>query len=275
MQRGILGFLRTKTRIGTTMISYWPVAQEVSFMRWQSNNHIPTRISSNRPLSSLKLSPLPSTNMKTIEAGLHVTTQVHEVKKSKFIGYVSPAATYDDALAVLNEIKTKLHPKARHWCHGYIALNSMNQIEQRSCDDGEPTGTAGQPILSAIQMAQVVNVVCVIVRYYGGIQLGTGGLIRSYGKAAQDILRQAPTAHFAPQNEIHIQLHSIQYVSAVYDLVNSKMTDCSVVKDTYDVDGNVFLTIIVNESETTRLMEQLNDVTRGNISFLAANLDVE
>lgn len=222
-------------------------------------------------LMSSSASASSSMDLKTVEAGLHVTNQINEVNKSKFIGYVSHVTSYKDALITLDEIKTKLHPKARHWCHGYIVSNNSSHLEQRSNDDGEPAGTGGQPILSALQTEQFINVICVVVRYYGGIQLGTGGLIRAYGRAAQDVLRQAPTKPILPKTKMQIKLNSMQFVGAVFDLINNKMKDCMILEDKYYDDGSLSLTVEINESDASRFKEDLNDVTRGKVFFIPSS----
>jgi len=105
---------------------------------------------------------------------------------SKFIAYVFPM----DSLSKLDERITLLkseHPKARHNCYGYRIL-SENGIREYSSDDGEPSGSAGRPILSAIRSAELINVGCVVVRYFGGTKLGVPGLIEAYKESTRDAL---------------------------------------------------------------------------------------
>lgn len=122
----------------------------------------------------------------------HTVKQVSEVKleinKSLFIAYTSPAATETAAIAFIQEIK-KLHKEANHNCSAYV-IGQHGQT-QKADDDGEPGGTAGRPILEVINKSSVKNAVIVVTRYFGGIKLGTGGLIRAYTKAAVDGLAAA------------------------------------------------------------------------------------
>ena len=104
------------------------------------------------------------------------------VKKSRFIAYTAVAKSEDEAKAFIAE-KTKEHKKARHVVFAYVLPN----IEKWN-DDGEPRGTAGLPLLNAIKRRNLSNVVVVVVRYFGGILLGKGGLMRAYGKAAGQAL---------------------------------------------------------------------------------------
>lgn len=104
------------------------------------------------------------------------------INKSRFIGYSLPIDNEDDALSFIEEIKT-LHRDATHNVYGYV-LGDDNSV-QRYSDDGEPNGTAGIPVLEVIKKEDLRNVVVVITRYFGGIKLGTGGLIRAYTKGAK------------------------------------------------------------------------------------------
>lgn len=104
------------------------------------------------------------------------------INKSRFIGYSMPIDSEEDALKFIEEIKT-LHRDATHNVYGYV-VGDDNSI-QRYSDDGEPSGTAGIPVLEVIKKEDLRNVVVVVTRYFGGIKLGTGGLIRAYTKGAK------------------------------------------------------------------------------------------
>lgn len=109
-------------------------------------------------------------------------------KKSRFIGYAAPAPTEAAAQAFLQEIRTR-HRDATHNCYAY-QVGEFNQY-QRSSDDGEPSGTAGRPILEVIKGSGLANVIVVVTRYFGGTLLGTGGLVRAYSAAAAAALAAA------------------------------------------------------------------------------------
>ena len=111
-------------------------------------------------------------------------------KRSRFIGRVNRVETEAEARAYIEKIK-KQHYDARHNCWCYI-LHDGNIV--RYGDDGEPQGTAGQPMLNVFQREGVENVVCVVTRYFGGVLLGAGGLTRAYGKSAKDALDVAGKA---------------------------------------------------------------------------------
>lgn len=106
-------------------------------------------------------------------------------KKSRFFGYLLPCEKVEEVENAL-KILWKEHKKATHICYAY----SFSQpFEEKCCDDGEPKGTAGQPILSVIKKKKLQNVAVVVVRYFGGIKLGAGGLVRAYTKSASEALK--------------------------------------------------------------------------------------
>jgi len=109
-----------------------------------------------------------------------------EEKRSKFLAYCAPISTEEEAILTLNKIRLK-HKDASHNCYAY----QINGGSIRFSDDGEPQGTAGIPILNVFQKQEIVNFICVITRYYGGTQLGTGGLVRAYTKATKEAMEVA------------------------------------------------------------------------------------
>ena len=114
-------------------------------------------------------------------------------KKSEFIGYLCPVVTDEQATNFIGEIKA-MHRKARHNCYCYI-LRDNNIV--RYSDDGEPAGTAGIPIFEALKKAELVDVCCVVTRYFGGILLGGGGLVRAYTKATAMAIETAKIKQMA------------------------------------------------------------------------------
>lgn len=122
-------------------------------------------------------------NLRTLAAGIFQQTYV--VQKSRFIAYAQRVNNVQEAQTFLKSVAL---PDATHHCYAYI----VNEA-QKSSDNGEPSGTAGIPILQAIKQKNLVNVAVAVERFFGGIKLGTGGLARAYGKAASDVLEQAKT----------------------------------------------------------------------------------
>ena len=110
-----------------------------------------------------------------------------EIKKSKFISFLVPINEFD---ALHIQLKEK-HPKANHivWAKRY--LNEYEQIVENCSDDGEPKGTSGPPVLNVMRGCELIECGILVVRYFGGIKLGTGGLVRAYGSAAKDVIANA------------------------------------------------------------------------------------
>lgn len=110
-----------------------------------------------------------------------------EVKKSRFIARAARVTTREEAIAVLERVRHD-HPQARHHCWAYLLGNPDAASSAATSDAGEPAGTAGKPILGVIQHKRIGDVIVVVTRYFGGIKLGAGGLVRAYAGAAEAVL---------------------------------------------------------------------------------------
>jgi uncharacterized YigZ family protein len=111
------------------------------------------------------------------------------VKKSRFFGESTVVRTQAEVKAFLTQVQER-NPRASHYCYAY-SIGSGSALREYATDAGEPTHSAGPPILSAVRGFGLSNVICVVARYYGGINLGIGGLIRAYGQCARDCLQNA------------------------------------------------------------------------------------
>ena len=111
-------------------------------------------------------------------------SSVYEEKKSKFYAFLAPYKEFDD---VMKRLKDK-HPKARHFVYAYRYLNEFDQIIENSSDDGEPKGTSGKPCLNVLAGNELINRFVIVVRYFGGVKLGTGGLVREYSDAVNSVI---------------------------------------------------------------------------------------
>lgn len=155
-------------------------------------------------------------------------------KKSHFIATVHPVESEEEALAFLEEMKKK-YWDARHNCYAYSI--GMNREFTRCSDDGEPSGTAGRPMLDVILGEDIYNVAVVVTRYFGGVLLGTGGLVRAYSKAVQEGL--AASKVILKQKGIALKittdytgLGKIQYIAGERNIpvLDSEYTDKVVMK---------------------------------------------
>lgn len=125
-------------------------------------------------------------------------------KNSKFFGYTFPVKTEDEAKIHVEALK-KQHHSARHWCYAYQLGIQEKQYQFRVNDDGEPNNSAGMPIYGQIQSFEVTNILIVIVRYFGGVKLGVGGLINAYKTAAQMALEQSKIVEKTINQEIQLK----------------------------------------------------------------------
>jgi len=122
--------------------------------------------------------------MKTLNS---VSAATLEVKKSKFHSFLVPFSMYEEKL---EELK-KRHPKANHYVRAFRYLNEHNQIVEASSDDGEPRGSSGRPTLKVLQGNDLINIGIITVRYFGGILLGVGGLVKAYSDVANLAVKNA------------------------------------------------------------------------------------
>lgn len=121
--------------------------------------------------------------------------QVYEVKKSRFIARIACASNRAQALRILEKSKID-YPDARHHCWAYLIGDPKAPKTMAASDDGEPSGTAGKPILNVLQHKNVGDLMVVVIRYFGGIKLGAGGLVRAYSNAAQLAMDQLSTKEY-------------------------------------------------------------------------------
>ncbi len=149
----------------------------------------------------------------------NIETELIE-KKSKFLTSLIHVKTIEDVNFHLKEIK-KTHPNARHYCYAYIL---DNQNIQKSNDDGEPKGTAGVPILEVLKHHNLTNVLCVVTRYFGGVLLGKGGLIRAYQGGASSALKKASF-----YEEAFKSVYTISIPYSLYDSLKHYLTTKAVI----------------------------------------------
>ena len=131
----------------------------------------------------------------------------YEDRKSVFIGYAVPTSTEEEALDVIARVKKK-YPDARHHVYAYVLRE--NSV-MRFTDDREPQGTAGMPVLDVIRKNGCVDVILIVVRYFGGTLLGTGGLVRAYTAAALGALKNAEIIKYDVYNELSISVNYSDY----------------------------------------------------------------
>ncbi|WP_321277475.1 YigZ family protein [Thiomicrorhabdus indica] len=127
-----------------------------------------------------------------------------EIKKSRFIAYAKGISSREEGMLWLETLKAK-YPDARHHCWAYLIGNPKCAANAGMGDDGEPSGTAGKPILNVLNHKNVGDVMICVVRYFGGIKLGAGGLTRAYGQAAQAVMEILRVVEQVPMTEMTVK----------------------------------------------------------------------
>lgn len=180
-------------------------------------------------------------------------------KKSEFIGYLCPVSNEQEAIDFVNEIRA-MHRKATHNCYAYI-LRDNNTA--RHSDDGEPGGTAGVPIYDVLNKFGVTDIACVVTRYFGGILLGAGGLVRAYSKGASEALEAAEIVAMELADSISV---SVDY--SLFGTANSTLLEYgAVIRDTVYAD-NVCIYADIKCSDTAALTEKIIDRCNGKAEIV-------
>ena len=176
-------------------------------------------------------------------------------KKSRFIGRVWPVETEEEALARIAEMK-KQHYDATHNCWAYVIKDGP----MRFSDDGEPGGTAGNPMMQVLQRENIHNVCCVVTRYFGGILLGAGGLVRAYTKGAKIAVDAA--------GKSMKRVWSVLYVPCPYTFYERIKLEVeafgAIIRDT-QFGAEVELEILVAQPQAQALLDKIVDMTSGTV----------
>ena len=182
------------------------------------------------------------------------------IQKSRFIGYAAPCETEEEALAFLQSIRDR-HRDSRHACYAYII--GQNEGVMRYSDDGEPGGTAGLPIMGVLRGRHLVNCAVVVVRYFGGILLGTGGLVRAYSEAcwiavqAAGVMRMDWTCR---------ELCEVPY--SCWDSLQHTVRSLPVQLEDIQFETAVAFTLLVREADRDRILDALQRVTNRQLTCL-------
>ncbi|CAM9416701.1 unnamed protein product [Chrysoparadoxa australica] len=191
---------------------------------------------------------------KEITTVVGVSSAEHIVKKSRFLASCYHAPGQKDFKNVLENLHAE-HPKARHICWAWTGIGT----ESRFDDDGEPGGTAGRPILASIQGEALSETLVCVVRYFGGIKLGTGGLVRAYGSAARLSIEAAEREVKLPTSNLAVQVPQ-SMVGTVYAAARS--TGAEALEEVYK-GAEVVVTVKLKSSEVQEFTARVGDATRG------------
>jgi uncharacterized YigZ family protein len=177
------------------------------------------------------------------------------IEKSRFICYINRATTEEEAIQFIQQIKKK-HWDATHNCSAYI-IGEHDQI-QKANDDGEPSGTAGVPMLEVLKKKGLKDTVAVVTRYFGGIKLGAGGLVRAYGKSVSEGLKAAGIVERRLVRVMHVVIDYTWLGKVENELRSSVYT----IKDIHYLE-NVELEIFVDEEKKQTFIEWMMELTNG------------
>jgi len=169
-----------------------------------------------------------------------------EEKRSKFIGYCTSVNNEPEAKAVIAEIRAA-HPKANH---NVFAYSTLDDNIVRMSDDGEPSGSAGMPVLNVFQKSGVINFVCVVTRYFGGTLLGAGGLVRAYSKAAKGAMDAA-----GAQEQMTTKLYKVTCAYNRFDQVKYHFEKQEIPILQTDFTTHCELTVEVTEFQEAKFLE--------------------
>ena len=182
------------------------------------------------------------------------------INKSRFIGYACPCETEEEALAFLTKIRTK-HKDATHNC--YASVIGKNSGIMRYSDDGEPGGTAGLPMMEVLKAQGVVNCCVVVTRYFGGILLGAGGLVRAYTQGSVIALKAAQVVIMEPS-----QRYLCEVAYPLWDRVTHALKTMPVQLVSSEFTTAVGFTLLVREKDAQAMIDDLVRLTDAKFEYL-------
>lgn len=177
---------------------------------------------------------------------------IHSVKNSKFIGYSFYVNSEIEIKEFIKEIKLK-HPKANHHCFAWRLGFDKNNY--RTNDDGEPAGTAGKPIISRIDSNKITNVLIIVTRYFGGIKLGTSGLIDAYKTTAQNVILESGIETYEVTESLKFN-SPIESAFEVFNLLNKE----KITYETMEHKGEIMFEAIVKIKHLELLKNKIKDI---------------
>lgn len=179
------------------------------------------------------------------------------INKSRFIGYGAPAASEEEALRFLADVRSA-HKDASHHCYAYIIGANMGVM--RYSDDGEPGGTAGMPIIEVMKARQITNACVVVVRYFGGVLLGAGGLTRAYSQGAATAINAAGVGEVSPTRRY---LMEVPY--PMLGRVEYLLKSLPVIVEDKQFSDAIVMTLIVRARDDEAFLSAVTSGTDGRI----------
>lgn len=189
-----------------------------------------------------------------------------EIKRSRFITYLAHTPSMEVAKAFVNEIKAK-HADARHNCWAFVAGAPTNSLLYGSSDDGEPSGTAGRPMLAQLCGSGIGEICAVVTRYSGGIKLGTGGLVKAYGGGVKQALAELQTLQ---KIEAKILTHSVPF--ELINIFEHQVSQANGVISEREYQNTLLATAEIPISEIAEFCRCLHEKSKGTIKRIDEDL---
>jgi len=192
-----------------------------------------------------------------------VTDIIYKDKSSKFIGYLYPITAEEEVKKHLEAVK-KEHFSARHWCYAYQL--GKEHSTYRANDDGEPSGTAGAPMLDVLVKNEIKNVCATVIRYFGGTKLGTGGLVRAYGGGVINALKNATLVERKDALEIRLELDYSLNGKIEYEIEKTNF-----IVNNLEYTDKIIYTIYVMEEDYDSFQSWIANLTNGQFKILSTH----
>ena len=176
---------------------------------------------------------------------------IYAIKKSEFLAFAYPIDSREQAMGYVANLRTRF-PDARHHCYGYIIGDPNNTTSAGFDDDGEPNGTAGRPILNVLQHKSIGNCIIIVVRYFGGIKLGAGGLTRAYATSAQMAVDAMTLSDYIAREVVQVQT-TFAHEAQIRYLINAAGGDITAA----DYASDVLMTAVMDSAKVADFVASL------------------
>ena len=181
------------------------------------------------------------------------------IEKSRFITTIAPARSVEEARELIEKI-SKENSFATHNCYAYI-IEDADGVKMKFGDDGEPQGTAGLPMLDALKQNELKNVLAVVTRYFGGIKLGAGGLVRAYSSSVSEGIKNSEIVRATPCDVMSFE---IDY--DFYNTVTRIVSECSAVIKKAEFGNRIQVETIVEKSKSETLSNKITESSKGKVT---------
>ena len=195
----------------------------------------------------------------------HDIEVVTEIKRSRFIAQIGHCQNTEAAFDFINRVRAH-YPDARHHCWAFIACPPNSASAVRCSDDGEPSGTAGKPILNVLTHSHYGEIVCVVSRYFGGIKLGAGGLVRAYSNSSQAALEQLPV-----KEKVHLISLKLQFPYPYESAMRHYLEDKQMIIEQVVYTELVIFQLAIEAGMIETIIKQGNNICRGELLQLTTN----